>query len=165
MNVSCEANLVLQEYVAMLIKWNKSINLIGQSTLPFLWERHILDCLQLLTYIDANDLVLDLGSGAGLPGIVLSIMGIKDVVLIEADERKCAFLRQVSKLSTNNITVLNDRVESLDNLECDVFVARAFGSLDKILLLELNVKKKFLLLKGQNVHQEIKDAQKKWLFD
>src|SRR5690606_9447814 len=118
----------LKEYQALLLKWNKAINLISKSTEENCWERHILDSLQLLNYIQDKDIhLVDIGSGAGLPGIVLSIAGVRRVTIVESDQRKCSFLLQASKLSSNKIEIVNDRIENLKGLSCDILTARAFA--------------------------------------
>ncbi len=156
----------MKEYVDLLIKWNKVINLISHNTLDEIWERHILDCQQLIKFIDPEDMVVDIGSGAGLPGIVLSMSGVKNVTLVESDKRKAAFLLQASRLSPNKVTVINKRIEDLE-IECDILTARAFASINDILRLSSKIftKKKILLLKGERVETELIEASKNWEFD
>lgn len=157
----------IDEYIALLQKWNQKINLISRNTVEEIKTRHIEDSRQLKKYIALDDRIIDVGSGAGLPGIVISIDGIADVVLIEADERKSAFLRQAAKISKNRVEVLDERVESIYGLDCDVLVARAFASIKDILSLTKNidVRKKYLLLKGKTYRAELSEAGKEWLFE
>ena len=158
----------LLDYQKLLLKWNKAINLIGKSTISNCWSRHIEDSLQLFNHIDnKNQHILDVGSGAGLPGMVLSIAGAKSVTLIESDSRKVSFLKEASKLSDNEVTILNQRVEQIEGLECDILTARAFAKIGDLLDMtqHIRVKNKYLLLKGKNFMQEIKDAQKERLFN
>ncbi|MDG1437237.1 MAG: 16S rRNA (guanine(527)-N(7))-methyltransferase RsmG [Rickettsiaceae bacterium] len=158
----------LTEYCELLIKWNNVINLISSKTVPEVLERHVNDSIQLLSFIkDKNISIVDLGSGGGFPGIVLSIAGIKKVTLIESDSRKAAFLLQAAKLSHNKVEVINDRIENITGLECDIITSRAFADLNKIFDLSQNikVKDKYLLHKGQKYMEEITDAQRLWLFD
>lgn len=156
----------MQEYIDLLIKWNQKINLIGKSTLDDIYERHIRDSMQLLKFIEPTDRVVDVGSGAGLPGIVLALSGVKDVTLVEADIRKAAFLMQASMLASHKVSIVNKRVEDV-NLECDVLTARAFASINDIMKFcsKITVVKKMLLLKGRQVESEIIEAQKNWSFD
>ena len=92
--VSRETLDKLSLYVDLLIKWQGQINLVGQSSLGGVWGRHMLDSAQIFTYIiNQNKSLLDLGSGAGFPGLVLSIMGVSNIVLIESSQKKCAFLK------------------------------------------------------------------------
>ena len=103
--VSREALKRIVEFERLLLKWNKTINLVSKTTEDKFWQRHILDSLQLLKYIKGKDIhVIDVGCGAGLPGIVLSIAGIKNVSLVETDSRKVAFLYQAAKISNNNVS-------------------------------------------------------------
>jgi 16S rRNA (guanine527-N7)-methyltransferase len=81
-NVSRGEYEILLKYQSLLLKWNKSINLISKASENDLWERHINDSIQLLKYIDLMESVVDIGSGAGFPGIVLSIGGVQNVTLI-----------------------------------------------------------------------------------
>lgn len=124
----------LQTYAALLRKWSRSINLVGRSTLNDLWRRHMLDSAQLYPLIpnDAHSLV-DLGSGAGFPGMVLAIMGVRDVHLIEADKKKCAFLRQVARETATDVTIHVARIEEVGSFRSDVVVARALASLPQLL--------------------------------
>ena len=94
LNVSREVNHALLNYQNLLLKWNKAINLISRNSEKDIWERHILDSLQLLKYIDFSDIIIDIGSGGGFPGIVLSICGVKNTVVIESDKKKSVFLQE-----------------------------------------------------------------------
>lgn len=165
--VSREAFEKIIEFEKLLLKWNKTINLISAKTSRDIMNRHILDSLQLLPLIDKNSKIIDLGSGAGFPAIILSIAGIKDITLIESDSRKTAFLLQASKLSTNNIEIINDRIENIDNLQCDIITSRAFAELYSIFEFssKIKVRNKFLLHKGAGYKNEILKAQKHWLFN
>lgn len=152
----------LKEYVSLLKLWNKKVNLVSSDSMKDVWNRHIYDSTQLLSYLNLDDKVVDLGSGAGLPGIVLAIMGIKNVVLIEMDKKKYIFLLRASKLASS-VSVVNDKIENLI-LSCDVVVSRALASVGDILSLCKNfvIRKKILLLKGQSLFDELERAQKKW---
>lgn len=165
--VSREALKRIVEFERLLLKWNKTINLISTRTSNDIMNRHILDSLQLLPFIDRDSKIIDLGSGAGFPGIILSIAGIKDITLIESDSRKTVFLLQSSKLSSNNIRIINDRIENIDNLQCDIITSRAFAELDLIFEYssKIKVKNKFLLHKGAGYKNEIQKAKKHWLFN
>lgn len=157
----------LEEYSNLVLKWNKKINLISSNTSKEIFTRHVEDSLQLMNYIDEGDKIIDIGSGAGFPAIVLSIAGVLDITLIESDSRKAAFLLQASKLSKNKVEIINDRVENLYKLECDVLTSRAFSSLSEIFEYTQNItiRDKYLLHKGANYKSEIMEAQKHWLFD
>lgn len=166
MNVSRETLKALEQYQLLTLKWNKSVNLISSHTENDFWNRHIYDSLQLMRYIKCEDIhLVDAGSGAGFPGIVLSIAGIKNVTLIESDVKKSIFLHHASKVSNNKIDIINQRLENVA-LNCDVFTSRAFAPLQKILHYGKNitVSNKYLLLKGADYQKEISDAQKEWSF-
>jgi 16S rRNA (guanine527-N7)-methyltransferase len=93
--VSRETIERLSAYAALLVKWQARINLVSASTLEDLWRRHMLDSAQLLPLLpEGTTSVIDLGSGAGFPGLVLAILGIPEVHLIESDQRKCVFLTE-----------------------------------------------------------------------
>lgn len=130
----------LAVYVALLTKWQRIQNLVSRETLPDLWQRHIADSLQLLQFdFPMSGHVVDLGSGAGLPAIVLAIaLKGKPVrfTLIEANGRKCAFLREVIRQCGLDANIVDRRVESLsaEDIEpVDLFTSRAFAPFDKML--------------------------------
>ena len=167
LNVSREVNHALLNYQNLLLKWNKVINLISRNSEKDIWERHILDSLQLLKYIDFSDIIIDIGSGGGFPGIVLSICGVKNTVLIESDKKKSVFLAQASKLSSNKIIIVDERIDEKFNMNCDILTSRGFSSVTNILGVTegIKIQKKMLLLKGKNYEKEIIEAQKHWVFD
>jgi 16S rRNA (guanine527-N7)-methyltransferase len=157
LKVSRETFLKLEEYVVLLKKWNKSINLVSANDVDNIWEKHILICAELIKYISDLDIkVIDLGSGSGLPGIVLSIMGVKQIVLIEANTKKASFLLQASKISDNFVEVINDRIEN-QQLNCDIIVARALASMEKLLDFTkyINFTDSMLLIKGLEPEKEM----------
>lgn len=166
--VSREVYARLVEYSELLVKWNKTINLIAPGDVNEVLDRHVLDSLQILRFIKDKDIsIIDLGSGSGLPGVVLSIAGVKKVTLVESDSRKCAFLLQAAKLSDNRIEIMNERLEGISGLECDIVTARAFADLDKVFSLSqgISVCDKYLLHKGKKYLDEIALAEKHWLFN
>src|SRR5579872_1579950 len=95
----------LQKYVELLFKWQKTINLVGNTTLKDVWNRHIIDSLQLLEHIIDHDRIVDIGSGAGLPGLVIAIIRGGEVALIESDGRKVAFLREASRITETDVII------------------------------------------------------------
>lgn len=167
LNVSREVTHALLNYQNLLLKWNKAINLISRNSQKDIWERHILDSLQLLKYIDFSDMIIDIGSGGGFPGIVLSICGVKNTVLIESDKKKSVFLAQAAKLSSNKIIIVDERIDEKFNMNCDILTSRGFSSVTNILGVTegIKIQKKMLLLKGKNYEKEIIEAQKHWVFD
>ena len=159
-------------YEGMLREWQSRMNLVAPSTLDHIRERHISDSLQILPFLPADARIVDLGSGAGFPAVVLAIMD-RDVVAIESITKKCNFLRAVKDaLKLDNLTVINDRIESvlsriMDNGQrTTVFTARAFASLEKILEMTWCVRRaNYVLLKGERVVDEITAAQKYFKFE
>ncbi len=159
-NVSRETLQQLDFYTNLLIEWTNKINLIAPSTLPDLWDRHITDCAQLYTYIDPVKPLADLGSGAGLPGIVLAMMGCSEVHLIESDKRKCIFLHEAVRECnlTGSVTIHHERIENCSPLGVYTIVSRACASLPLLLKYAAyhRVKEgKCLFLKGKQVREEI----------
>ena len=168
-HVSRETFLLLKSYSDLLIKTNEEFNLIGKSTIDNIWTRHIVDSLQLLNFIKNYDIeLIDVGTGAGLPGIILSIAGIKHVHLVECRDKKVKFLKKAAQISPNKITIHNDRIENLDPIKSNVFVCRAFAPLNKIFNLcykQLENSQKIIIPKGQNYKKEINIAKKEWKFN
>ncbi len=170
--VSRETITSLKNYEDILIKGNKSLNLIGKSTIKQIWSRHILDSFQVIDFIDKNDKTLiDLGSGAGLPGIILSI-GAKEknislkTYLIEKSKKKTNFLQEtVKKLNLDINVICKNIFEDKKETVSDVFVARAFKPLPTILKLihskEIKYKKFFIFL-GKTGKKELLLASKSW---
>ena len=170
--VSRETIRSLKKYEKLLIEGNKTLNLIGNSTVNQIWIRHFLDSIQVIDFIEKNDKVLvDLGSGAGLPGLVLAIAG-KDrkiplkVKLIEKSSRKIKFLKEIIKKLNLNVEVISKNIfEQKIKLLEDIFIARAFKPLPIILELihnkAKNWKKVFIYL-GKTGNMELLQASKSW---
>lgn len=161
LNVPRETISRLEEYIALLIKWNQTINLVSKNDINDIWSKHIILCAELIKYIDNKEITLvDLGSGSGLPGIILSILGVQKVTLIESNSKKTAFLLQASKISNFPVQIINDRIEK-QKIQCDIITSRAFASTIQLLECTKYVKfKKFmLLLKGPEVASEIPNSK------
>jgi 16S rRNA (guanine527-N7)-methyltransferase len=146
-------------YADLLQKWSTSLNLISPSTLNDIEARHIQDSEQLLAFIRPHHKVVDLGSGAGFPGLVLAMNGI-DVTLIESDQKKCVFLENVSRETRTKATIVCDRIENVQTTqEFDVITSRALADLTKLITLSKNLatqnKTRGLFLKGASVSSEI----------
>lgn len=155
----------LDVYLSTLKKWQKAINLVGPKTLEDPWRRHILDSAQLAESIKSDDTVCDLGSGAGLPGLIIAIMTSADIHLVESDQRKATFLREAARLTDTSVTVHAERAEVITPLNADVVTARALAPLARLLpWVHRHLKKdgKCLLLKGSEVDQELTLADKEW---
>jgi len=170
--VSRETITSLKKYENTLIKANNTLNLIGNSTIKNIWNRHFLDSVQVIDYIEENDKILiDLGSGAGFPGLVLAITS-KDrkiplkIKLVEKSPKKVKFLRDVISELSLDVEVINRNVlEDPKKLIGDIFVARAFKPLQIILQLihskAENWKKIFIFL-GKTGKSELLQASKIW---
>jgi len=153
----------LEDFVSILLKYNQEYNLIGKSTIDDVWHRHILDSAQMLKYIENKNLIIgDFGSGAGLPAIVLSILGVVEIHLIEKSFRKCEFLKLASKISPNNIIIHQKKVEEITNLSFDIATSRAFAPLAELLPIVkpfLKTQGYGIFLKGKNFAKEINLAK------
>ena len=131
----------MQAYVAVLEKWQASINLVSRTTLDDVWTRHILDCGQIHPMMPGPDgHIMDIGSGAGLPGLILAILrhgehgaDARPVTLVESDQRKCAFLGVAAQACGVKIKIANDRLETLPHLAPDVITARALATVEVLL--------------------------------
>lgn len=173
--VSRETGERLQAFVALLEKWQPAENLISAKTLPEIWRRHVADSAQLFQMFPETRTWLDMGTGAGFPGMVLAILGIErpetEVFLVESNRRKCAFLRQAIRETGAKATVLEGRVEDvLPGIARPVerVVARALAPLARLLelaepLLGQGVPAAFH--KGQDFQAEIDAASQTFAFD
>lgn len=163
-SVSRETRDRLQTYADLLNRWTQKINLVSAGTLPDLWIRHFLDSAQLAPHIAPGSQIVDVGSGAGFPGLVLAIMGAGPVTLIESDKRKSAFLREVARLTEAPAQVFAGRVEAFVGA-ADVITARAFAPLPRLLDQTQHLvteKTQYLLLKGQDIEEELTQATTSW---
>ncbi len=167
-SVSYETRGKFERYAELLGEWNEKFNLVAASTIPHIWQRHFLDSAQLLKFIPTDaKMIADLGSGAGFPGLVLSIMGAPHVRLIESIGKKANFLRTVIDELTLDAEVMQARIEETD-LKADVITARALKPLPELLKLSKPLMKKdslCLFLKGQQLDVELTEAAKYWKFD
>ena len=172
-NVSRETFSLLERLAALVEKWNKSINLISKSTVPNLWERHILDSVQIYHATQVNfKRWLDIGSGAGFPGLVLAILAKEknidgEIILVVSDKRKCAFLYTVRRDLNLNLSIINKRIEECDPQNADIISARALANLTKLFDLSFNHKCEnttFIFPKGRSWQEELVAAEKTWNF-
>ncbi len=188
-DVSRETLDRLERYAALLEKWNRAINLVARGSLADLWRRHMLDSAQLWPLLPPPQgqapqgqapqgrprRILDLGSGAGFPGLVLAIMAAADsdveVHLVEVDRKKAAFLREAARVAEASVTLHVQRIESLAPFPVDAVTARACAPLPRLLAYAAPFLRKYrpgvpppvgLFLKGREVDRELTEAREKW---
>ncbi len=157
----------LERYVDLLRHWQRAINLVSPKTLEDPWRRHLLDSAQLISHLpDRPAMILDLGSGAGFPGLVLSILGVSNVHLVESDGRKARFLQETSRLLEIDTTIHNCRIEALQSMKPSVVTARALAPLTRLLELasrHIDRDTICLFLKGKHWKEELTAAKKSWM--
>jgi 16S rRNA (guanine527-N7)-methyltransferase len=165
-NVSRETLERLKAYADLLVKWNAKINLVSPDSIPTLWHRHIADSAQLFRFIPRNTHnLLDVGSGAGFPGLVLAVLGVPNVHLVEVDQRKVAFMREAARVAGVQVTFHPARIESIPAFQVQVVTARALAALDRLLDWTAPFRTPdtlCLFLKGQTVEAELTEAHKQW---
>ena len=173
LNVSRETFLRLKEYEKLLFKWNAKINLVSRSTLDNFWNRHVLDSAQFLSSVgEKAGKWVDLGSGGGLPGLVVAILSdeiepVNKLFLVEADARKAVFLKTVCRELGLKVEVYNNRIEELPPMSANIVSARALAPLKTLCLYAKNHLEKggvAVFAKGENWKAELVEAQKKWIF-
>ena len=168
--VSRETLDSLWTYATLLFKWSRQMNLVSRDSLEDLWRRHMYDSAQLLTLLPPaptgrRRVLVDLGSGAGFPGLVLSILGAGDVHLVESDQRKTIFLREVARTVGCDAHIHGVRIEQLRRFPVDVVTARALAPLPKLLALAepyLNDGAIGLFPKGAKVDEELTGLEEGW---
>ena len=173
--VSRETINELNKYSLSILKKNKEINLISRSTEKSIKSRHIEDSAQIIDFIDKNDISVctDLGSGAGLPGIVLAILMKSKkpqfkVILFEKSYHKSNFLKEISKKFNLNTEIKQKNIFDQKNLQTDIIISRAFKPLPVIFEIALKNFKKFkyiILFLGKSGKEILKEATNKWKFD
>ena len=170
LNVSRETLDKLQAYGDLLVKWQAKINLVSNTTIDDLWNRHLLDSAQIYPLIPTGTKTLvDIGCGAGFPGLVLAIMGVPDVHMVDSDSRKMSFVREAARITETPVTIHNCRIDDIGETEfADVVTSRALATLEKLLGFSKALRKPdgtCIFLKGRKTEEELKEAQKRWDFD
>ena len=159
LDVPRETQEKLDCYVQLLIKWQARINLISSKTLPEIWHRHILDSAQLVSYLPKTpSVILDMGSGAGLPGVILAILTRHQLHLVESDSRKIAFMRTALRETGTGAILHEQRMETVPALRPDIITARALAPLSQLITLasgQHHEKIEYLFLKGREAKQEL----------
>lgn len=172
MDVSRETEERLSQYQELLLRWNSRINLVSPSSIPHVKSRHIDDCLQIAESIEPGEGVwVDLGSGGGLPGIVLAIAFASrptHFVLLESDQRKATFLRSAIRgIGLTNTEVITSRIEAADPLNAAYLSARALAPLPYLMpYLDRHLAKngQAWLMKGEKWQSEVDEARQHWQF-
>jgi 16S rRNA (guanine527-N7)-methyltransferase len=172
-SVSRETERLLRDFEQQILKWTRSINLISQSTTQEVWTRHIIDSLQLMDIVPPEPRTwLDLGSGGGLPGIVVGIVArerwpMTRLTLVESDTRKAAFLKLMLKRYDLQGDVRQERAEHLGQFDASVLSARAFAPLDGLIQLGQVLMAPDgvgVFPKGRSFRDEIDKARERWRF-
>ena len=155
---------LIDSYILKLKKSNQIHNLVGPSTIDIAWDRHINDSLQLSEFIlKKNASIIDFGTGAGLPGVILHIVGYTNILLVDSKMKKINFIKEFSDEQNLEIKTICTRVEKIKNQKFDFIICRAFAPLIKLLDYSRFFTKKntsLLFLKGRSVKKEIEDAKK-----
>ena len=159
----------VESYLSSIIKHNKHTNIVGKSTIENFWNRHVLDCLQLTKHITNKKLkIIDLGTGAGLPGILLSIVGCQKVLMVDSVKKKTDFVRKIIKELSLTAKIQNKRIEKPPTSQHDIIVSRALAPLVKLLTyarMYSNKNTTSLFLKGRNAINEVDIASKVYSFE
>jgi len=171
-NFSRETSYRLKKYEKILIEYNKKINLISKSTEKDIYNRHFIDCAQAIDFLNDNQNLLDLGTGAGFPGIVLKIVSNDfsknlNIVLIEKSKKKCLFLNFLKKQLNIDISIVNQRYEDFKISKKHSIITRAFKNIKETIDLaykNLSNIENLIMLKGKNHINEINEAEKKYMF-
>jgi len=172
-SVSRETGQLYSIYLNTLLEWQERINLVSRETLTDLEGRHLKDSQQVGSWLEeihpgAEKEIVDLGSGAGFPGMVLAIMGVGKTTLVESNGKKCAFLREVKRVTGVNVTIVQSRIERLKGRSFDVVVARGLAPLHTLLCYALPLlrpKGLCLFLKGKTAELEVEEARRYWCFN
>ena len=164
-DVPRETSERLERFAALLIDENQRQNLVAKSTLDDLWTRHIDDAAQLIPYDAPNATWLDIGSGAGLPGIVIAILTGNPIILVEPRRLRADFLQRVVDELDLDATVIQSKVEVFRRAPVDVITARAVASIDRLFAMALHLSHKgtqWVLPKGRSAKSELDEAKKTW---
>jgi len=168
-NLSRNQTGLIDNYILKLKKSNQIHNLVGPSTIDIAWDRHINDSLQLSEFIlKKNASIIDLGTGAGLPGAILYIFGYSNIILIDSKMKKIKFIKEFAQENNLEVKTICTRVEKIKNQKFDFIICRAFAPLTKLLDYSRFFTKKntsLLFLKGRSVKKEIHDAKKSFNFE
>lgn len=164
-NVSRETRERLHKYAALLIEENQRQNLIARSTIDDLWQRHIEDGAQLVTFDRPEATWLDIGTGAGLPGIVIAILTANPILLVEPRRLRADFLQRVIDELDLRATVIRSKVEALRHPPVDIITARAVAAIDRLFDMAAHLSHEgtiWVLPKGRSAKLELEEARETW---
>ncbi len=168
-NLSKKQIDLIDSYILRLKKDNQIHNLVGPSTIDIAWDRHINDSLQLSEFIlKKNASIIDFGTGAGLPGVILNIFGYTNILMVDSKMKKINFIKEFAHEQSLKIKTICSRVEKIKNQKFDFIICRAFAPLVKLLDYSRFFTKKntsLLFLKGRSVKKEIHEAKKSFSFE
>lgn len=168
LKVSRETILNYEMYYDLLIQWNNAIPLVQEKTLNEFMIRHIIDSLQIAPALSPDEgSIVDIGTGAGFPGLALAVYGFSNITLIESNRKKTIFLNEVARKTRTKVMIMNQRAE-LVNEKYDYILSRACSSLSNLLLLMSNVSRETstgIFHKGASFLTELKEAELNWSFD
>lgn len=170
-DVPRETMAMFDRYAELLVEWQGRMNLVGPSTLPSLWERHFADSAQLLRIAGPGKSWLDIGAGAGFPGLVIALLDpTAKLTLVESITKKCNFLNAVVEATgmSDRVTIENRRVETMPRQKFDIITARALAALDRLFdwgLPHAGSGTRWLLPKGARVVDELAAAEQLFFFE
>ncbi len=158
----------LETYQELLEKWSAAYNLVQKETLGSSGKRHFLDSLQMYPRIDKSQTLLDVGSGAGFPGMVLAMVGCTRVTLVECNLKKVLFLEEVARQTSTSVKILHQKWQDLQG-DYQQVTARAFSNLSHLLEILRTVSRETKatgwFLKGASWKKELEQCQKQWQFE
>tara|TARA_B100002003_G_C14026159_1_gene494762 strand:+ start:61 stop:654 length:594 start_codon:yes stop_codon:yes gene_type:complete len=158
----------IDQYIQEIITYNTHTNIVGKSTLINPWKSHVLDSVQMGNFIsNKKSSILDMGTGAGIPGIILAINKFTNVSLIDSNTKKIKFVNSVCSKLDINIKIYHQRIESLINKKFDYLISRALANLNKLFFYSqklLNKHTILIFLKGKHTDDEINEAKRFWKF-
>lgn len=169
--VSRETYEKFRIYLDFVKKWNRNTSLVQVNTIPDFMNRHILDSLQLSPYLDPSKSTIDIGTGAGFPGMVLAISGVKGITLCDSNQRKMIFLTELKRELDVDVTIICSRVEELKENSYHQVITRACADLSLLLKMTSVVSREtqnlpqLIVLKGRTVDDEIEAAKRKFNFN
>ena len=160
----------IEQFAALLIAENERHNLVARSTIPDLWQRHIADAAQLPAFAPARGSWLDIGSGAGLPGVVIAILTGAPMLLVEPRRLRADFLRRTADTLDlgPNVAVIQSKIETVRHLPVDIITARAVASIDRLFAIAGHLSHKgtiWILPKGKSAKSELDEARRTWQGD